>query len=580
MLFGKKVITETKEQFALILNPVRGEIAKSRMIERMIEVFPLTLDEASDLVENTPIILLEGLEFETGEQVRNYFRETGADLVLTDDNIFRRKCFRAIWPTPPKFSFLAGKKDSSPTDFPVSEDEKELSSNGHPSISPEPPSTRFESMASRPLPETLITPAEMSASALDSTVAPQMSSQALSDVKPIEQTRDDSWEKDHLHKLELTTANAIQEEKIAYLTQEKERLQALILKLQKENDELKTEHLKALQFKKDLEELRKSLSQLETERVRLSEEVKVRQLEESTLQNKLHELEANRLAFFKEKENEIRLLEERFQRSETMFREERVKAETQFAELKGTIQSQKLEFENGREKLRVAHEELRALEVELKRSRNENSSLRAESEELKRLLAQAQQTVSLQKKEFETVQSHFEEKVIEKTAELESWRRKSEDWSSLHGKLVREIEGLRQRYASEVENVTVRNRELQSQLEIAQRQVREFASVVEQQDLMNKRNRIAVQLSDREAKLKELALRQEMLAHDLRDRDQVLSQVATERDVVEKEILKDRQAQKYIAEQMKLKEKSRIVTADRSNRLKEQRAVDAEKSES
>ena len=62
MPFGKKGNLEIKEKLALILSPVRGELSKSRVIERLVQVFPLSIDEASDLVDNTPIVLLDGLE--------------------------------------------------------------------------------------------------------------------------------------------------------------------------------------------------------------------------------------------------------------------------------------------------------------------------------------------------------------------------------------------------------------------------------------------------------------------------------------------------------------------------------------
>ena len=114
MTFGKKTISqEIKETWALVLNPIRGEITKSRMIERMVQVFPLAIEEADDLIENTPIVLLEGLDRVTGDQVKNYFCETGADIILTDDKTFQRRCFRAIWPSPPKFDFVRPVSDNA-----------------------------------------------------------------------------------------------------------------------------------------------------------------------------------------------------------------------------------------------------------------------------------------------------------------------------------------------------------------------------------------------------------------------------------------------------------------------------------
>ncbi len=112
MLFKKKTNTETKDIWALVLNSLPNEIAKSRMIECMAKVFPISIEEASDLVDNTPIILLEGLDQVTGEQVQNYFLATGADLILTEDRTFQRRCFRAVWPSPPKFDFIESESES------------------------------------------------------------------------------------------------------------------------------------------------------------------------------------------------------------------------------------------------------------------------------------------------------------------------------------------------------------------------------------------------------------------------------------------------------------------------------------
>ncbi len=552
MAFGKKTNQiETKEQFALVLNPVRGELSKSRMIERMAQVFPLAIDEADDLVENTPIILLEGLEREMGEQIRNYFRETGADLVLTDDGAFKRRCFRAIWPSPPKFDFLRTESSSAdlespaPLNFTSRENSDSAANHAISSAGSVSANTVFDS-ASPAVQENPVREFE----------TPEPESQSKPMTEPHTAAPDDSddiWRKNKLQRIELATANAIQEQKITKLADEKGKLQSLILNLQKENDELKTEQLKALQIKKDSENTR----------ARLMEEIKTIDLEKKTLEGNLRQIEADRATFIKARQNEVKLMEERFRESESRLKEEKAKLETQIADLKGAAQTQKLQLDRANEKVQSIFEELQARDSGMKQQKIEAASLRVESEELKRMLTQTQAQVIEHKKESDVIRANFEEKLQEKSNEVELWQKKSDEAIHVHSNLIREAEALRQKHAGDLEHITVRNQELQNQLEAAQRQLREFASVAEQQDLVNKRNQISVQLSDKEARLRELCHRQEILEHDAEEQRQVLQSTLTEREALEREISKDRQAQKYFLEQLKLKEKTRVTLPDR-----------------
>ncbi len=539
MPFGKKINSETKEQYALVLNPVRGELVKSRMIERMVRVFPLAIDEASDLVENTPIVLLEGLELETGEQVRGYFSETGADLVLTNDNGFKRRCFRAIWPSPPKFDFLVS--ESGPAE-PILEKTFDTQVGSYAGGAPESKTSEpinspiFKSVFDEPVslnsksPSGTFDSIERAPSIFENAGSAGLEKDNVFSENPPAGESGENWHKDRLEQMERDTNRAIQDERISFLLQEKDKLQNIIVRLQRENDELKTEQTKAIQLQKALEEARQINAKLEAERDSF---------------------------------------ETRFEQNKTVSHEERIKLEAQISELKGIMQTQRFDLDKSAEKFRLTQETDKKYETEIKKLQSETQSARIQSEEMKRMLGELQRSSIDQRKEFEMSRINLEERVREKVAEIESWRRKSEEWSALHANLVRELEGFKQKYTDEIENIATRNGELQAQLEAAQRQIREFSSIAEQQDLVNKRNRVAVQLQDKETKLKELAQRHEFLEREFSERQQTLQSLALERDALEKELAKDRQAQKYLLEQLKLKDKNRVTIQDRFGKMRE-----------
>lgn len=424
MLFANKNKTAVKENWAIVLNPIRSELAKSRMIERMTQVFPLAVDEASDLVDNTPIILLEGLGQEAGEQLREFFTQTGAELLLTDDPVFRRKCFRAVWPHQPNLQFL-----SQASREPVLAESHE-----------------HQEVRGYAQSELTGTKTEFREPAVD---------------QPEEIWRPEKF--DRLREVESSTETAIQEERAARLLNEQEKLQTIILQLQRENDQLKTGQINQIQLNKDFEALRSELSALQRDRVSLVEASRNFSAENEKLKAQLKQVEAERAALLEQKEKEIRT------------------ALDQSAGLESTV----------RQKYEAQISELR---LGFDRERRDGT---------------------------------------------------------------RQIEELRAKHAAELEKLNARAQELQNQLDAAQRQIREFNTFSEQQELMEKRNRIALQIAEKESKLREALIRQELLEKELQDSRTTLETVRAERETLESDIVKDKQAQKYLFEQLKMKEKSK-----------------------
>jgi chromosome segregation ATPase len=108
MLIGNKKSQQNNQNWCIILSPVKNEMDRKKVAQKISEVFSLSSEEAMDLVTNTPIILLDNLTQQVAAGVKEYFRPTGAEMILTNDVFLKRKCYRTVWPTEPNLSFLHG----------------------------------------------------------------------------------------------------------------------------------------------------------------------------------------------------------------------------------------------------------------------------------------------------------------------------------------------------------------------------------------------------------------------------------------------------------------------------------------
>ncbi len=66
--------------------------------EKLSLYFGLSQKESQDTVQNTPIVLFDCLEFPAAQKIKELFAETGAEIVLTRDTAFIKKCYRILWP--------------------------------------------------------------------------------------------------------------------------------------------------------------------------------------------------------------------------------------------------------------------------------------------------------------------------------------------------------------------------------------------------------------------------------------------------------------------------------------------------
>jgi len=106
MLLGNQKEKGQEQNWCVILNAVSSAIDKKRMAQKMSEAFGLASDESADLVNSTPIILLDHLTKSMATKIKQYFHDIHAEFLLTNDVLRKRKYYRTVWPEPPSLSFL------------------------------------------------------------------------------------------------------------------------------------------------------------------------------------------------------------------------------------------------------------------------------------------------------------------------------------------------------------------------------------------------------------------------------------------------------------------------------------------
>ena len=508
MLLKKKSKYSVDSDWAVILERIENDFAKSRALNQLVQLFSLSLQEARDLIDNTPIILLDHLFPDVAERIKNRFSELNMNCSLTNEAFTKRKCFRAVWPEPPDPSRFLG----------------------------------------APAPA-LVTP----------------ETNTFSEKEP-------PAKEPSVYEVPLIYGTPTQEEE--------RQLKELMTDLQKENEMLK---LKLEHVERSREEIRNKYSEsgmdnLRTERLRLEETLGKLRAENSMLKSKTEELEKNAKALRQVSETAS------FERA-------------QFTELKAQLEHVRAEHNKSQLAARRAQSEAKQFHMEWNQTQKVLSETRVELEELKRMLGDAQ-THSMQikeetdrlrlefekrfqtqngeleewkrkandwsrssvqfKEEAERLRSEFEGRFRTLDAELEEWKRKANDWSASHFKVLKENEFLRAQQSEELESLRVRNQQLSVQLEQAQRQNREFVSQLEHQELIQKRMKLANELTAQEAQLKTLVQKQQTLESEIRLREEEMKKVLSDQELIEQDIIKSKQAQKYLVEQAKAKEKNKF----------------------
>jgi len=476
MLLGKKPKYSVESEWAVVLDRAINDFSKNRAVEKLTELFPLSTDEAKDLVDNTPLILFDRLPFDVAEKIKVQFSQVSVDCSLTNDTFTKRKCFRAIWPEQPDLGrFLQDSSSSMNGDF-----EEPSQPSPESSIRPQTVPTEFSPSRS-------------------------YSSHSLDEQKQLKELT-----------LDLQRENEI-------LRHQLERVEESIK--EKESKQLNAE----------IEKLRRERSQVEETTLRLRSE-------NTALASRVEELE-----------RDLKNLKQ------TGAGELDPTVKSHIAELRTQLDHFRAEYTRAQNTLRTTQGEAKQFQAEWAQAQKVLSEARAEIEDLKRMLSQVQVNSVQLKEESERIRFETQNRLQEQTAELEEWKRKANDWSASYFKVVKENEFLRAHQSEELESLRVRNQQLAAQFEQAQKQIRDFVSQAEQQELIQKRMKAAQELVEQEAHLKALVQKQQTLETEIRLREEEMKKVLGEQEFVEREIVNGKQAQKYLLEQVKMKEKSRFI---------------------
>lgn len=145
MLLGnKKLIEEDQDKnWCVVLGALESEIDRKRVSQKISDVFSISAEEAGDLVRSTPIILLDQLNRSIANKLKDYFASFGAPLILSKDVLFKRKCYRTVWPQNPSLSFLHDWQPEEP-----SEDSARMESGHHEALNPDQALDEIRSMMS------------------------------------------------------------------------------------------------------------------------------------------------------------------------------------------------------------------------------------------------------------------------------------------------------------------------------------------------------------------------------------------------------------------------------------------------
>lgn len=518
----QKTHTE-KKSWSVVLNPLRSELDKKRVAEKIGDLFRLSYEEARELVESTPLILLDELPESHALQLQDIFQGLRADITVTSDSAAKRRCYRAVWPETPNLSFLS----TAP-----SESGEGKSSGAVESATEEP----VEAPAAPPAPP----------------VEEEQKSPTDESIQILEKRN---------HELKFICGERDREIEALKQNHEKE------VQSQRERDA--SEMRSALQ---DWEERYQGLKEesQETKSI-LEEKVLAKEREYQSLREQVQEL-----VQWKERANELIQQREENQSAKALLEGQILQKEREFQALKEQVKellpwhekAMHLENQNRNfsEKLNHLEASRRSLEQAVKENaeavslwREKYQSLAHKSERYEALYEEERKRRELSEEARRTASESADRMRLDletQQAEAEKWRIKFQELEESQKRLEEEFSQFTVEQNNELRRLKENNHDLSMQLESAQRQARDLLFRVEQQDLIEKRTRLANELSAKEARLRELALDNEKLRQEIQDRELRVQTVAGEQANLEREILETKQAQRYLLEQSKLKEKA------------------------
>ena len=538
MLLGNKKVQKSEQNWCLILNPLYNEIDKRKVSRKISETFTLSTEEADDLVNNTPIILLDNLSHETASQVKDFFRPTGAELLMTNEVYLKRKCYRTVWPEPPSLSFLA-------TEVPEPERPKSESHRLH-------PDEALEEMRT-------LSDKDEEEQDDEETFAPEDHGQAQAERESLRQELErikkerDNWREKYdtqrrtSEKLgwELTSHEQGRKGADEKLSEELERQKELLENEQERYEELDEEYGQARSvFEEKLLAATRDAATWKNKAAEF-EQLKQKQDEEKAILQKRFLEQESRLESWK-KRNEV--LEEEL----SSIKFSRNASESQMKT--NDLRLAELEQQEGKLKadLRKAKDLCHDMESRYHELQNEieQGSTAAQEE-----LADVREKARIMEKN----QMRLVNEIEARGQEAKEWEKKSREFEKKIQELQHSHENLEKMLHVNLKQLEAREKEL----DLTRRQLSDIKTHREQQDAVQKREQLVALLTDKESRLKGLVQEQERVETEIRSREERINQIMVEQEKVEKEILDAKQASRHYLEQIKKEQTPRLKISGR-----------------
>ena len=449
------------------------------------------MDEAFDLVANTPIILIDNLLYATALQIKQYFRNSQTDIAVSNDSLLKRRCYRTVWPTSPSLAFLHHMEASTPS-AKANESEK-----------------------------------------LDH-------AEAIQEIRSWVQTEGVSPEGAERHSSQNGRSHHAPRHFRSILEDDQERLL-------KESVGMKES---MGQLRKALEKAQEEVAEKE-KAVRASEIAKTQKEKEV---QELHNLVAHAeekyellreefretRQYFEEKlgsqdqksEEFLKQIEERDLAQKEILQEKQALLKS-FHAVKSDLQRAKDEQEQSRREWESQASQFRR---ELENHKTVVESLHAKIQNLEegKKIVQSSETRLLQELELQTQQA-------------KQWEQKSSEFE-------KEIRRLRGSFEDQQKTWQVRLAQLEARemdLENARKQIRELYTELDQREAVQKKAQLQEQLASWELRLKQVVKHQERIESEIREREEEMRKLLEEQEKIEREVIEGKQAQRHLAEKIK-----------------------------
>lgn len=492
MLSGTKKVQPGGQDWFVVLNPLRSELERNKIAREISQAFRIPVDESLDLVQNTPIILLDNLLYATALQVKQYFQSSPKDVVVSNDGFLKRRCYRTVWPTPPNLAFL------------------------HQSGSPASPLKKSE------------------AERIDH-------SEAIQEMRSWVQTGEGVPERgDTRDPAKNGMANPNSRHFRSILEEEREKLLKESVALKESGSQLRRALEKA---QAEVSEKERAVQASEAERKQKEKEVQELQTLVNHAEEKyelLREEFRQTRQYFEDKlgcedhksEELLKQIEERDLTHKELLQEKQALLKS-FHAVKNDLQRARDEQEQARREWESQAAQFRR-ELENQKTVVEGLHAKIKNLEEGKKIVQSSETRLIQELEIQTQQA-------------KRWEQRSSEFE-------KEIRQMRGTFEDQQKSWQVRLAELEARemdLENARNQIRQLHAELDQRESVQKKAQLHEQLTAREVRLKQVVKQQEKIESEIREREEDMRKLLAEQETLEREVIEAKQAQRHLGEKAK-----------------------------